>query len=97
MSAQPPVKPKRQYISVPVSGYHRVYVEDEVDIELSKLDAEELATALEAKGWRCIPPPQQAAPPDLEYRLWEALHLGRRDEALKVAAEVVYDRLGRIV
>jgi hypothetical protein len=98
MSAIPPKK--RHYITVPITGCYYVHVDEEADVDVETLDKEtleQLVEALEAKGWRCIPPPIQGAPPDMEYRLWEALHFGRDEEAKRVAAELVYDRLGRIV
>lgn len=88
---------KKTHVTANVSGYYRVYVDDEVDIPVDSIDDKELVAALEAKGYRCIPPPTQAIPAEPEYRLWEALHFGRDDELKRVAAEMVYDRIGRIV
>jgi hypothetical protein len=85
-------------VTANVSGYHRIYVDDEVEVELDGFKPEDLAKHLETLGYRCIPPPMDSVmPAEPEYRLWEALRFDRLEELRRAAADLVYDRLGRIV
>lgn len=80
-----------------VSKYVSTYVDVEVDIDLDDLDADDMAVYLREHGWCVSGPGQELDITSFEYRLWDAHRQGRVAEVKRLLADMIYERIGRIL
>jgi hypothetical protein len=67
-----------------------------IEIELDELDTDELVEELESRGFKVID--EDADDTDAELmRVWAALRLNQNEEALRLMAVYVCDKLGRVL
>jgi hypothetical protein len=67
-----------------------------IEIELDELDTDELVEELESRGFKVID--EDADDTDAELmRIWAAMRLNQNEEALRLMAVYVCDKLGRVL
>jgi hypothetical protein len=67
-----------------------------IEIELDELDTDELVEELESRGFKVID--EDADDTDAELmRVWAAMRLNQNEEALRLMAVYVCDKLGRVL
>ena len=67
-----------------------------IEIELDELDTDELVEELESRGFKVID--EDADDTDAELmRVWAALRLNQNEEALRLMAVYVCDKLGKVL
>jgi transcriptional regulator of NAD metabolism len=67
-----------------------------IEIELDEFDTDELVEELESRGFKVID--EDADDTDAELmRVWAALRLNQNEEALRLMAVYVCDKLGRVL
>ncbi len=67
-----------------------------IEIELDELDTDELVEELESRGFKVIDEDADDADAEL-MRIWAALRLNQNEEALRLMAVYVCDKLGRVL
>jgi transcriptional regulator of NAD metabolism len=67
-----------------------------IEIELDEFDTDELVEELESRGFKVID--EDADDTDAELmRIWAAMRLNQNEEALRLMAVYVCDKLGRVL
>jgi hypothetical protein len=67
-----------------------------IEIELDELDTDELVEELESRGFKVID--EDADDTDAELmRVWAAMRLNQNEEALRLMAVYVCDKLGKVL
>jgi hypothetical protein len=67
-----------------------------IEIELDEFDTDELVEELESRGFKVIDEDADDADAEL-MRVWAALRLNQNEEALRLMAVYVCDKLGRVL
>jgi hypothetical protein len=67
-----------------------------IEIELDEFDTDELVEELESRGFKVIDEDADDADAEL-MRIWAAMRLNQNEEALRLMAVYVCDKLGRVL
>jgi hypothetical protein len=67
-----------------------------IEIELDEFDTDELVEELESRGFKVIDEDADDADAEL-MRVWAALRLNQNEEALRLMAVYVCDKLGKVL